>query len=453
MRNTSFTAPNTKTSWGGEKRETGWKNAAIAVSSLWIIAQIALIVCFWNVEQRSDQGAYMGIATDFYSRGAWYPDHTTVHDSYVWAPGLINWFVWQLRMFGTLKLNYFFNLLMNAGILYEIWFLSNRFFSRRTAYIAVILSCLLYSNFMVVLPAGTEMPFLFLSLSAFCLCVSGGVVRLLLAGCLLAVANWIRPLAVIYVPSILLAMYLRKDGLTRYAALFVPVVSLCLLFGFMAKRQCGYFVFQSSTSGINLAMTANDKAYGGVATSLCKDTTNLCYIKNAGELTFLQKDSTCKARAVGWIKEHPARFAGLYALKLAGLYVEDSWAERPVIGGDGFVDKMAHGKATKSAAMKRVFNMAGKSLAYYAVCVVFLFSIVRLRRDILTEKGFLLLILLVGTLATCVFSVSPRYHYPFMFAIVIWAAYGIDRYLQHRKEKDGKTGEATLRPSPQNPVP
>ena len=35
-------------------------------------------------------------------------------------------------------------------------------------------------------------------------------------------------------------------------------------------------------------------------------------------------------------------------------------------------------------------------------------------------------LLLLGTLSTCIFSVSPRYHYPFFFAAIIWAAYWLD---------------------------
>lgn len=421
-----------KKSWLGK---IDWKRIATVVSLLWIIAQIVLIIVFWDVRQRSDQGSYIRTAIDFYNRGAWYPDHTSVYDSYIWAPGLINWFILQLHVFGTLKLNYIFNLLMNIGILYNVWFLSYKFFSRRTAYVTVVLFCLLYSNTMVVLPAGTEVPFLFLSLTAFSLCVSGRTEFLLVAGCLLAVSNWIRPLAIIYIPAILLMMYLHKRRLVHYVALLVPVVAMSLLFGLMAQKQCGYFVFQSTTSGVNLIMTANDKAYGGVATSLHSDTTNICYIKNSDELTFVQKDSIWKVRAIDWIKDHPARFAGLYVLKLGGLYIEDSWPERPIIGGDGFVDKMAHGKADKVSMIKRTFNMLCKSVVYYMVCILFLIALVRQWQDIRSEKGVILVVLLLGTLSTCLFSVSPRYHYPFLFVIIIWAAYGVDRLIAKGGER------------------
>lgn len=149
-----------------------WKRVAIVAAALWLLLQIVLIVVFWDVAQRSDQGLYMKMATECFEKGVWYPDVDSIYTSYIWAPGLINFFILQLKLFGTLKANFFLNLLMNVGILWNVWYLSNRFFSRRTAYIAVTLFCLMYSNVMVVLPAGTEVPFLFLSISALSLSLS-----------------------------------------------------------------------------------------------------------------------------------------------------------------------------------------------------------------------------------------------------------------------------------------
>ena len=66
--------------------------------------------------------------------------------SYLWAPGLINFFILQLKLFGTVNFNMVFNLLMNLGIVYEIYWLAKRFFSTRTALLSVIFYNLLYSN-------------------------------------------------------------------------------------------------------------------------------------------------------------------------------------------------------------------------------------------------------------------------------------------------------------------
>ena len=413
-----------------------WGKVSKLFCLLWIVIQIVLIIIFWNVEQRSDQGVYIKMALEYYERGGWYPDTSEIISSFIWAPGLINFFILQLKIFGTLKVNYFINMLMNIGILWNIWYISNRFFSRRTAQISSIMFCIMYSNIMVVLPAGTEIPFTFLAVSAFSLSLSNSSYwKLVLSGVLLALANWIRPLSIVFVTVILLYMYKKKSKAGHYIAMLLPILLLTISFGCMAKKQMGYFTFQSTTSGVNLIMTANDKAYGGVATSLFGDSTTTCYIKNSKQYTFVEKDSIWKARSIEWIKEHPAKFIGLYVAKLVGMYVEDSWAERPIIGGDGFVDKAAHGKADKMAIIKRIINMISKSIVYYFVMFIFIVSIIKNRNDLVSDKGYVVLILLLGTMITCVLSVTPRYHYPFMFAIVIWAAYALDDCLMEKNDR------------------
>ena len=180
------------------------KNIAVITVCVWVIVQMILIWYFWDVKQRSDQGAYLEMAAKCYDQEVWYPNVGEVYSDMMWAPGLINLLILELKLFGSFKVNFFLNLLMNIGILWNIWYLVKRLFNQQTAYVAVIMFCLTYSNILSVLPAGTEIPFLFLSLTAFSLALRRNVSLLMIAGVLLALANWIRPLAIIFVVVILL---------------------------------------------------------------------------------------------------------------------------------------------------------------------------------------------------------------------------------------------------------
>lgn len=409
------------------------KKLSITIAIIWVFVQIILIFIFKDTEQGSDQGMYIKIAEEYFKNNTWYPTIKELNSSYIWAPGLINFFILQLKIFGTIKINLLFNLLMNIGVIYYIYLIAKKFFNETTAYYSIIISCLLYSNYFVVLPAGTELPFLFLSLAAFYLCLQPKNWHLIIAGILFAIANWIRPLALIFLLPLLVYFIYNKYKWFHFLSLCVPIIIITACIGMRNQKAIGVFNFQSTTSGVNLIMTANDKAYGGVATSLFSDTTNLCYIKDAQKLTFMEKDSIWKARAIKWIKENPGKFAKLYIMKTGGLFIEDSWADRPILGGDGFVDKAAHGQANKTETVKRFGLMFCKSVVYYIMLILFFYSLIKNRLSILSDKGWILLILLIGTGITCIFSVSPRYHYPFLFAIIIWAAYGIDTYLHKHK--------------------
>ena len=410
--------------------------------ALWILAQIVVIILFWGAPQGSDQGEYMKLAQRCFDRGEWYPMAEDVYAaSSIWAPGLINYFILQFKLFGTLNLNMVLNLLMNVGIAAEIFFLGKKFFTERTAMIAVILWCLLYSNLMIVAPSGTEIPFLFIALSGFCLTLRPKIDLMVLAGVLFAVANWIRPLVIIFLLMSLVYMLVKKYSWKQFASLLVSLGIVIIIIGKATEAKIGYFVYQSVTSGVNLIMTANDRAYGGVATSLLSDSTSTAYIKDCEKLTFAERDSIWKARGVDWIREHPVRYAYLFVKKLGGLYVEDSWADRPILGGYGFVDSYAvAGNVSHRAFINKAVQMGLKSLVYYGILILCCYSIVVHRHEWLTYKSILLLLLLAGTFSTCLFSVSPHYHYPFMFVIVLFAAYGVE-YILNKKTNYEKNND------------
>jgi len=407
----------------------------------WILAQIVILVIFWRHPQGSDQGGYMQLAQACYGAGQWYPMPVQVYSRYIWAPGFVNFLILQLRIFGNMDINGVFNLLMNIGIVAEIYYLGRYFFNDMAAKWAVILWCFMYSNVILIASAGTEIPFLFLSLTAFCLCLSKKAKYIILAALLFTIANWIRPLILIFIPSVIIYMLIRRYKVACYLYLLLPVFLFTFLIGAVTKTRIGYFVFQSTTSGMNLIMTANDKAYGGVANFLTNDTTSTAYIKNEDSYTFLQKDSIWKARAIKWIKAHPVKFTKLYIKKLGGLYIEDSWADRPLLGGDALVGAYVINHEISSERIAKEAILRGiKSLVYYIVLIAFIYSIIVSRKELIdrkvliSDKGIILLILIMGTLITCVFAVSPRYHYPFAFVLVLFAGYGIDTWFKKNNE-------------------
>lgn len=409
------------------------KNLFFASVFLCVAIQVILLCIFVNHKQLSDYGEYITLAQDCIARGNWYPDSANMHDSYIFAPGLINYFILQMKLFGTMSVNLWLNLMLNLGIIYFVYGISNKLFNKTTAYISVIAYSLLYSTWWVVIPAGTEVPFLFLSLLGLWAVVNQkNIGYIFLAGVAFGLANWIRPLVVIFLITALVMMYMNKVKISKYISLTIGFVLVLGLIGAASYKSANRVILQSSTSGVNLAYTSNDKAYGGVASSLLSDTTNLCYIKNANSYTYAQKDSIWKARSIEWIKDHPVKFAGLYAIKIPGLFAEDTWPDRAVLPGAGFIDKFAHGQITLPEFIGRVLLLVSKSIVFYIICIVFLIGLWTKRKEILSSKGVILIPVILGIAITCIFSVSPRYHYPFLFAMVIWAAYAFECYLSKK---------------------
>lgn len=422
-----------------EKRLT---KISFGVFILWVVVQIVVIAIFWGKPQYSDQGQYMSMALDCFSNGEWYPMHKHIYSSYIWTPGLINFLILQLKIFGTLNVNMIFNLLMNIGITAEIYFLGKKFFSRKTATIALIFWCLLTSNTMIVPIHSTDLPFVFFALGGLCLSLYPKYWTLVLAGIALVLGNWFRPLAMFYLVVILLYMLLNKYKWQYFFSFFASILISVFIIGKTTENKIGYFVYQSTTLGNNLIMTSNNEANGTVQEFIFEDSTKIGWIENSKELTFAEKDKIWKERSVEWIKHNPVKFSALFVKKVVVLFVHDSWAWGSLTEyfSKNSVINYLEGKISKREVFISQVWKYSFSLTYYILLLFFVYALLVYRgkwwtlKKWFTPKGILLFFIIIGVVGTCIFPNSPRYHYPFMFAIVLIAAYGAEYFIEKKKK-------------------
>jgi ABC-type multidrug transport system fused ATPase/permease subunit len=365
-------------------------------------------------------GAYISMAQRCFANGEWYPMMEDVYSSYIWAPGFINYLILQLHIFGTINLNAVLNLFLNVAMLFEVYYLCKKFFSKRVGLIAVIIFCLLPSNLFIVLGANTENLFLFLCLSALCLVFSKKYKYIVLASVLFALANWIRPLAIIFLFTSVVYFAITKTKVYKYIAFIIPYVLVIFFIGAMTEKKIGYFVYQSTTSGYNLLMTSHDNAIGNFYAFGEKD---VDFIDNSRLVSFAQKDSIWKERSLVWIKEHPIKFAALFFVKIPLLYFHDNWSGMSHFKHTRFVDN------NRIAAVKGLLKNILLSICYYLAFLFFFYAFYINRKEIFTVKSIFLLIFITGTIITCIISVVLRYHYPFLFPVIIYAAWGVDTFV------------------------
>lgn len=143
------------------------RKIAFIIIALCLFIQVFLIISFGDYKQLSDYGVYISLAQGCLNRKSWYPDSANMYDSFIFAPGLVNYFILQMKLFGTMSVNLWLNLLLNLGIIYFVYGIADKLFNKNTAYITVIAYSLLYSTWWIVIPASTEIPFLFLSYEVF----------------------------------------------------------------------------------------------------------------------------------------------------------------------------------------------------------------------------------------------------------------------------------------------
>ena len=409
----------------------------LGVAALWISAQIILVVHFWGAPQFTDMAGYLETAQYCFINNEWYPMLEDVYSDFIWAPGYINYLILQLHIFGTTNMNSVLNLLFNVVMLLEVYYLAAKFFSRRTGYIAAILFCLLLSNLFIVAGANTENPFVFLCLTALCLVFSQKWRYIILASLLFAMANWIRPLVIVFLFVIIVYFIFVKTKFYNYIVLFVPYLLILLFIGTMTEKKIGYFLYQSSTSGNNLIQVANDDAAGTSMRS--KD----YFIENIESMTFKERDIIWKERAFKWIKEHPGKFVALYFLRIPGLYFHDNWA---IMSHTKTVPLWEYLSAdsdqeAKNQFMGRIRVSVALSITYYLALLSFFYAGWINRKKLLSVKSIFPVLVVTGTLATCIFAVQMRLHYPYMFAVIIYGASGLDSFIENRTIRLGKKAE------------
>lgn len=393
------------------------QTAAVISVILCVFIQLIIQIRFGSQPQISDCARHLELANQAYLNNSLYPTPENTYDSYLLAPALINILLAQQWLFGTMSYNWILNMIFNLIVTYEIYWLARHFFNSATGCTSVILWSMLYSTWTGIFPAATEIPFLAFAFSALCLAVKGGCFRLCVAGILIVLANSIRPLAIIFLIAILPAMILRKASWKEYACGFVSAMAVFVAVGTYVEHQTGYFHTSSTTGGLNLLVRANDKATGALPPSYDDNYTDMQLYRENG-LNYEQTDSARKKRAFEWIKNNPGKWAMLYAKGLCILYYHDVPFDGYFKPNQGYIKTKEKGDSLMQLFLDRFL----KSLAYYAVMILFFISLWKNRRLILSEKGLLLIVPVAGTIATCCFQTMPRYHHPFMPFLIIWGA-------------------------------
>lgn len=395
------------------------------VAMLWLAMQIIVIATHWGAPQYSDAANYLQFASEAVAANAIYPTATQIYNAWVANTGYINFLVLNLYAFGTTDFVPVEQLLLNCLLLWSVRELTRRFGSEAAANVAVIIFCLLPSN---IYNVQTRMSDLFC-----CALFMWSIVLmrrkagwLLLAGAVAAVANWARPVGMVFWPSVMLGALLicRKERLgwgkigrlTLSYAVGVALVGGAIMIS--TDASCGVPLHGSTTKGTNMIMGCNDRARGEYDDSVFQP--GECgYIDPALGLNAVERDQELTRRSVSWILANPVQF-----LKIAPAKVFRLWC------GDYYANKVLE-PATKSPAPLK--TIALWSLTYYATLLLALAGIWHERRRLWGMAGVILLPVVLGTGMHLLMYGGMRYHYPLMVPLYYFAAIGALSLAKYQK--------------------
>lgn len=316
------------------------------------------------------------------------------------------------------------NLLMTAATFFLQLELARRIFrSEATARLGVLLLTIYPNNIAYTASILTEVYVTFLLLLGVYLYIARrGWTWILVTGVVFGLATLTKP-QIVFLPGLLVLFRVlgreEKDNLREHLikgfAIYVVVAAVLVPWAVRNSQVFGEVVFISTNGGATLLTGNNPSADGGYVQN-----DPLVDQRNFSVQDQVASDRRARELALGWIKENPGRFAELIPLKIWHLWAKDGEAEWGyqvgypryeqywyVFRSVRWVNQIFYGLLLVGSLVSVVLLVKnGRRVAWPWVLI-----------------GYCLMIYL--TVISVVFSGQPRFHFPAMPWIIMYAAWAV----------------------------
>ena len=414
----------------------------------WIIMVVFQLVIFIRFDgpQLSDSKGFLKIAEVNSAQGLFYPSKGDMAAPYISGNGIVNILILIYRFTSSLKPFYVLNILLVQLLLFSCIYILKKVFRDSTVhYWFTILFCLLSTMSTEIANVRTEIPYTSLCLFAIAMMYSDCKFRSVICGIVLAVANWIRPLSIVAIVVCLFIIIYKKDKFRHFLGVAAGYACIILIIGGFSYFYCGNFIYQSTTLGYNLIMTANDYADGSYMGEVF-DEGMPAYIppeKTAG-MTYKDYDEYYKEISIDWIKKNPVKYIAQTPKKLVYLYATETYANSTMYNNEkstsgmkyirGIADKLTGNSTERFYVADAVACFT--QLWYMMILLLFAVGTVIMLK-LKKWRGMLpVYLMMAGFTAVVVIIVGgARYHFPMLPEILMPASVAA-QYIFKGKKKD-----------------
>lgn len=399
---------------------------------LFTVLQIA-ILSFFGYTPYPDSEGYLYLARESMHWYEPYPVRGLLYDyPFLWNIGTVNLALFSLKVFGSVVPLLFGYAVLKGATAILFYLVTKKLFSSHIASIALVLYVLYPANYGESTSLLGELPFVFLIMLALysALCRRW----LLVAGLIMAVANWVRPLSFIFLLSLMGYLFLTKKGepaMKRWRTMLMPLggyLLMILFIGTLTMNRTGLFLYKAKSGWMALADYSTDHSPASMA------------IRDREDWNVQQKDSAWRALFFDWMKEHPGEYVAQMPKKLALTYISDNtnmcafmlYKHNP----DHMYQRISMPVLAKNFPQwttiqwLTVLNL----LIYYTLMVLAILGIVRVMRQYrtgaiaLTSTFIPLGTILLGTILLLFFGHGEaRFHQPLMPFFLMLAAFYLNR--------------------------
>ena len=385
---------------------------------LFTVLQLAILFAF-GYTPYPDSNGYLLLAQESLQYSEPYPIVSKLNDyPFLWNIGTINITAASLALFHSVTPLLVLYSLMKGITAWLFYALTDKIWGSKTAFIALIIYLIYPANYGEGTSLLSELPFMFFIMLGMYL----SIVRnySFLGGMMLAVANWFRPMSVIFLLAIIIFFLIKWR---KSIKLLLGYSVMIALIGFCTMHRTGLFLYQAKTGWMALADYSTNHAPESMQ------------VRDHQEWNVSQKDSAWQALFFDWLKDHPSEYVQQMPAKLINTYVSDN------VNMCTFIPDKAHKEYMyEEVSMQTLISCFPKLSAVQWLtlgnliiyCLLLLSAVISL---IYFKKDTHLLpvsIIVLGTLLLLFLGHGEaRFHLPFMPFIMMLSALFINNKIVH----------------------
>ena len=280
--------------------------------SLWLIVvftilQLVILFTFGYTPYPDSEG-YLLHANDAVLHGEPYPIAADIRQyEFLWNIGAINTVALSLALFHSYMPLLVLYCLMKGLTAWFFYAITKKITNQSVAFIAVVIYILYPANYGEGTSLLSELPFMFFIMMGLYF----SIVRnwFLLGGMMLAIANWYRPMAIVFLLALLIYYLLKWQKCIR---LFAGYIAVILIIGSISYYRTGLFLYQAKTGWMALTDYSTNHSPASME------------IRENKDWDVAQKDSAWRALFIDWLMDHPREYISQMPRKLMNTYVSDN---------------------------------------------------------------------------------------------------------------------------------
>ena len=374
-----------------------------------------VILAIFGYTPYPDSDGYQLLAQEAIEYGEPYPVSSLINDyPFLWNIGPINMTAASLALCHSITPLLVIYALMKGTTAWLFYAVTSKICGARTAFIALIIYIVYPANYGESTSLLSELPFMFFIMLGVYLSIVRN--HSLLGGMMLAIANWFRPMAIVFLLAMIIYFLFKWR---KSLKLLIGYVFIIIVIGSASMYRTGLFLYQAKTGWMALTDYSTNHSQQSME------------VRDNKNWNVSQKDSAWQSLFIDWLKDHPKEYIKQMPAKLVNTYISDNVNMCTFIPDKQDADYMYDEVSMKTLNKNFPMFSTVQWLTIVNLAIYFLILISALLELFYFQRNTSILpcsIIAIGTLLLLfVGHGEARFHQPFMPFFIMLTAIFINR--------------------------